>query len=218
MNERGGDTMIRKDLVIAILATFCLTSVLFSIPASSSGIWPYNPWWDITDDGKIDVQDIARVVGAFGTYGTPINKTQLLLDLQAKIDSLNSTVVQMQNAINYLNTTVINLNLSVIELNATKGLGPPDYDSGWVSFYYREIRLTHNLGTTNLLVYMVGKDLAGQIHHCYYGGENDFSNRQYGAYWGRLFATTIDVFRGSQDPDSTQGGWVEFRVMMWKIP
>ena len=73
LEEKGGDMMIRKDLVIAILATFCLTSVLFLIPASSSGIWPYDPWWDINDDGKIDIQDLARVSGAFGTYGTNRN-------------------------------------------------------------------------------------------------------------------------------------------------
>jgi hypothetical protein len=61
--------MIRKDLIIAILATFCLTALLFTIPLSSSGIWPYNSWWDVNNDGTVDTEDLARVSGAFGTYG-----------------------------------------------------------------------------------------------------------------------------------------------------
>jgi len=59
----------KKNLIIVVLATFCLTSVLFLIPASSSGIWPYDPWWDLNDDGKIDITDVAMTSGSFGTYG-----------------------------------------------------------------------------------------------------------------------------------------------------
>ena len=84
----------KKDLIIMVLAAFCLTAVLFTIlPVSSQGIHPYDPWWDLDDDGRIDISDLARVSGAFGTYGTPINKTELLLELQSEIDSLNSSLL-----------------------------------------------------------------------------------------------------------------------------
>jgi len=44
----------------------------------------------LNDDGRIDIQDLARVSVAFGTYGTAINKTELLLELEARIDALNA--------------------------------------------------------------------------------------------------------------------------------
>jgi hypothetical protein len=63
--------IMRKDLVVAVLITFCLTAALFMIVPTSGGVWPYDPWWDVNGDGKIDVQDLARVSGAFATYGDP---------------------------------------------------------------------------------------------------------------------------------------------------
>ena len=51
-----------------VIAAFLLASP-FLIGASSSGLWPYEPWWDVNADGVIDIQDVARVSGAFGTFG-----------------------------------------------------------------------------------------------------------------------------------------------------
>lgn len=60
----------KKDLVIAVLATFCLTAAFFAImPVSSLGT--YDPWLDINDDGKIDLKDYYTVGKAYGTYGNP---------------------------------------------------------------------------------------------------------------------------------------------------
>ena len=63
--------MIRKDVVIAILATFCLTSTLFMITTSKSqsGVGEYNPWADINGDGTIDIFDIVPVAVSFGSEG-----------------------------------------------------------------------------------------------------------------------------------------------------
>jgi len=75
--ERGGDIMkIRKDLIIVVLATFCLTFALFTIlPTGSnykaSSIGEYDPWIDINDDGKIDMKDVRSVAISFGTTGDP---------------------------------------------------------------------------------------------------------------------------------------------------
>jgi hypothetical protein len=79
--------MIRKDVIFAVLATFCLTTILFTvIPVGSYGI--YDPWIDFNDDGKIDVKDVALVASNYGSKGTPINKTELLLDLQNRVSAL----------------------------------------------------------------------------------------------------------------------------------
>ena len=80
--------MIRKEILI-VLATFCLTATLFSIiPVGSQGVREYDPWYDINDDGKIDLKDYFGVGLKYGTYGTAINKTQMLLDLQNRVKTL----------------------------------------------------------------------------------------------------------------------------------
>jgi hypothetical protein len=64
----------KKDLVIVVLATFCLTLTLFvamptrSSTASSSG---YDPWIDINDDGWINAKDAVILGGTFGSSGDP---------------------------------------------------------------------------------------------------------------------------------------------------
>ncbi len=62
--------MIRKDVVSAILTTFCLCALLFSVAPTRSAL-PYDPWADINEDGKINMVDIANVAAQFGTLGDP---------------------------------------------------------------------------------------------------------------------------------------------------
>jgi len=59
--------MIRKDLIIAVLLTFCLTATLSMIATTRSQ--EYNPWSDINGDGKIDILDVVKVTGIYGTTG-----------------------------------------------------------------------------------------------------------------------------------------------------
>jgi len=84
----------KKTLVIAILATFCLTSILFMIrpTMSNPGIGEYNPWVDLNDDGTINILDAIILSNAYATSGTPINKTAVLLDLQNRVTSLENQV------------------------------------------------------------------------------------------------------------------------------
>jgi len=60
----------RKDLVIAVLATFCLSATLFMIMPSRSQR-EYDPWVDVNDDGEIDITDVAWSAYLFGTSGDP---------------------------------------------------------------------------------------------------------------------------------------------------
>jgi hypothetical protein len=61
----------KKDLLIAVLATFCLTATLFMIipTRSSPGSNDYDAWSDINDDGSIDMADIAIAIDKFMTNG-----------------------------------------------------------------------------------------------------------------------------------------------------
>ena len=64
----------KKDLVIVILATFCLALTLFTVlptHSSAGAASEYDPWADINDDGKIDLKDIGYAARLFGTYGDP---------------------------------------------------------------------------------------------------------------------------------------------------
>jgi hypothetical protein len=58
----------RKNLVVAVLCTFCLAAVLFSaVPVNSAGT--YDPWIDTNHDGRINVLDLIKVAGGLGTSG-----------------------------------------------------------------------------------------------------------------------------------------------------
>jgi len=68
--------MIRKDVIIAVLITFCLTSVLFlTIPSRSIPNDNYNAWADVNCDGTVDIFDAILLANAYDTHGTPIDKS-----------------------------------------------------------------------------------------------------------------------------------------------
>jgi hypothetical protein len=79
LGERGGDKMkVRKDLVLAVLATFCLTVTLFSLVPVRSSL-PYSPWSDTFDEnGKIDMKDIGNIAAQFGTTGDPTKNVNVM--------------------------------------------------------------------------------------------------------------------------------------------
>jgi hypothetical protein len=63
---------LRRDVLIAVLVTFCLTSALFAVkPSGSLSSKQYDPWMDINDDGRIDMRDIGQLCINFGAAGDP---------------------------------------------------------------------------------------------------------------------------------------------------
>jgi len=109
---------LRKDLIFAILATVCLTSILFlTVPIRSTpAAGEYDPWIDTNDDGIINYQDLYNLASRFGTSGTPINKTNLLLELQDRINSLNASVIEHEDDIEVLRTLTDTLNVLLLDL------------------------------------------------------------------------------------------------------
>jgi hypothetical protein len=144
----------KKDLVIVILVGFILAVTLY--PKITASVKEYDPWIDTNDDGKINVIDIFAVAKAFGSEGTPINKTALLLELLDRVEALENQ----------------SLPQGVI--------GTPAYDSGWVYLETGAITLSHNLNTNNALVFMAGRNETGAVSHWDYGGNDnmwyDFTN------------------------------------------
>ena len=108
--------------------------------------------------------------------------------------------------------------------------GAPDYDSGWMRIDMNErLVLTHNLNTTNSLVYLIGKQIIGAdtpltIHQLYYGWGYDPTLHGYmGAQWYIPFPDASPI---SGDPENqiviyrapSDGYWQEVRALIWKIP
>ena len=85
--------LLKKHLFVIVLAVFCLAATLFAVmPINSQGVGDYDPWLDVNDDGSIEMKDVSSVARAYGTNGIPINKTDLLLELQTKVASLEARV------------------------------------------------------------------------------------------------------------------------------
>jgi hypothetical protein len=63
----------KRDLIIAVLATFCLTVTLFlAIPTrSQSPSGTYDSLVDLNHDGQINILDAIILAGHFGTAGDP---------------------------------------------------------------------------------------------------------------------------------------------------
>ncbi len=62
----------KKDLIIAVLITFCLTATLFTtVPIRSQSTGGYDPWKDLNDDGVIDSTDLGMLGTSWATTGDP---------------------------------------------------------------------------------------------------------------------------------------------------
>ena len=87
-----------KPLTLANITLACilLASLLLvkAIPTSSLG--EYDPWADLNEDGKIDIFDLVSLAGKYGTTGTPINKTEVLLELQSRVAELEERVAYLE--------------------------------------------------------------------------------------------------------------------------
>ena len=68
-----GDLMSRKDVIIAILTTFCLTATIFMIFPTRSA-QPYDPWADVSGttpgepDGTINMRDVTYEILRFNSF------------------------------------------------------------------------------------------------------------------------------------------------------
>ena len=61
----------KKDLIVAVLITFCLTATLFMVIPTRSQGGAYDPWADIDDSGRIDMYDIGYTARLFASEGDP---------------------------------------------------------------------------------------------------------------------------------------------------
>jgi S1-C subfamily serine protease len=151
------NVITRKDLIVVVLATFCLTTMLFIILPSRSSPSPneYNPWVDVNDDGIINIVDITEVARLFGTTGTSINKTALLLELQSQIQNLEAKVQALEVGGETLSQIYESVKDSVVMIKGTISGGTVQgsgfvYDFNGSMFVVTNNHVVH--GTTSLSV------------------------------------------------------------------
>lgn len=90
-------------------------------------------------------------------------------------------------------------------------MSKPAYDTGWQSISPgQDIRFYHYLNTTDLFVYMMGKD-ASSTHFL---NQVNYGQIYGGANWGNLTSEYLDVYRGYQET----WYWDQVRIVIWKLP
>jgi hypothetical protein len=102
-------------------------------------------------------------------------------------------------------------------------LGKPDYDSGFQTIAAnQEKTFTHNLGTQDIFVYVLGCDYGTEnVHQNFLGGHilvADDKEYLQGLHYWWVSSNSIKVFRWHDDDRPTPWNWDSVRVMIWKIP
>jgi hypothetical protein len=62
---------IRKNMIIAIMITFCFTATLLMVIPIRSQNNSYDSWIDLNGDGRINMDEVVSTLDAFGTTGDP---------------------------------------------------------------------------------------------------------------------------------------------------
>ncbi len=114
-----------KPIVLAAIAlslmflapSFLVRWTVSDFPPEAPG--EYSPWGDLNDDGIINIFDIVWVAGRYQTTGTPLNITDLLLDLQSRVEYLEGNQTSFTAAINYLLNEITILETCITYLNAS---------------------------------------------------------------------------------------------------
>lgn len=145
--RKGGDSMAtKKDLVIVVLITFCLTATLFLTRTTRSQVaGQYDPSLDINHDGTINMKDIGAEAKAFGTSGDP---------------TLNVTVTNLHDYDIQTGTINITSNDYVIDTSSISCGGRSRLS---ILLYARNVSIGLNNNITIYLYYISW--LAGGVSH-----------------------------------------------------
>jgi hypothetical protein len=187
---------IKSSMLLNIILLTIISASFFLVNTTASNYettstHEYDPHLDYDMDGDIDLYDAVYLLTRYGTKGTPVNWTKLLDD----VDELRGRVEALENQ--------------------TGWLPAPAYDSGWVSLTPASwLTLEHELGTTEVLVYMTANTSLGDygLNQAFYGGFFWNMTFNHGALWCKLNNNNISLIRYQGDYH-----WEQVRVRMWRI-
>jgi len=101
----------------------------------------------LNDDGWIEIMDFYLLATGFGTQGTPINKTDLLLELQSRIDALEQRIPKK-------NTVVFSAVEFGIEQSHPGFFRNLTMVGGGMSHKWAQLRLPHGVSITNITAFL----------------------------------------------------------------
>jgi len=159
---------------------------------------------------------VASLVLAPSVYaekgGTPFNELwDAISDIADRVTVLEGITLPVDELWDAINGLVPR----VTALESSSPFSHPDYDSGWVSITLGYTDLYHYLGTTDVYVYILGRNGA-YTHQIAYGSDwvrnSDTSLSSYGVYW-KCYPNRLQITRWMDDIE-----WQEVRVLIWKLP
>ena len=188
-NNTGGIsmTMFIAGIVIAILASIALSTVI----AAQFAVGPQGPEGPQGEQGIQGILGIQGVAGPEGLQGPKGDKGDT--GSQGPKGDTGDTGPEGPKG----DTGEQGLQGEVGPEGPAGGFGAPDYDSGWrnITVAYN---ITHNLGTQDILIYLIAKNEDGNIisraHSFWIADDN-----------------TLQIVRAPDNPYPT------FRALIWKI-
>ena len=112
---------------LTISSLFLVNVAVSDFPPDPEG--EYSPWGDLNDDGIINIFDVVWLASRYGTTGTPLNVTELLLELETRVEVLNATISSLKECIVVTGSILYDENGSydpIVGLSKdVSGLAPP---------------------------------------------------------------------------------------------
>jgi hypothetical protein len=198
---------LRRDVLIAVLATFCLTSALFTVkPSGSQSTLSYNPWMDTNDDGRIDIYDVVSVTAIYGKTGDPtknVNVTNWPIDEQGNLKVNVMPRGNLTLCTDSQTITVADCRVNEWSLTVSK----PWNEFGWDLVFHSYFSFSPKKGFHNvtrvIIKAVIGADRSSTINFSFWVSDIDL-------YLGICFQYCYGV---SQSP------WeIQFIVDKWTIP
>ena len=216
--------MSKREAGIIAVVIIALSGTVLVFGARNNGV-PFNEIWEAINGLQTDMENLV-------TFD----------HLESRISEISEFISGLETDMENLVTLILGLKADIQAIELLPGpegpegpqglegprgppgfLGKPDADSGYQYIgVNQEKTFTHNLGTKNIFVYVLGYDyLTENVHQRYLGGHIDWVGGdpikvglEY--WWTGEDAITIHRF-----PDDNQDrglDWDFYRVMVWKIP
>ena len=111
----------KKDMLIAVLATFCMTATLFLVtPTRSQPTQPYDSFMDINEDGKIGPADFAYFSTIYGSVGETVKNIRILSNALSLNLANNKSILAGESQ--YYDVTSTGYRTIAYAINATAGI------------------------------------------------------------------------------------------------